>query len=67
MNHTLTLGNFTGDKVWIEDDEGTSIEKLSKNNKVEELKRTRIVHDKPMFFNDLMFLHGMNLVSCLEV
>ena len=45
------------DKVWIEDDEETLIEKLSKNNKVEELKRTRIVHDKPMFFNDLARPH----------
>ena len=38
LNHALTLGNFTGGKVWIEDAAGTSIEKLSKNNKIYELK-----------------------------
>ena len=51
-NHALTLGNFPGGKVWIEDDAGTSIEKISKNNKIYELKGSWIdIHDKPMSFN----------------
>ena len=52
LNHALTLGNFTGGKVWIEDAAGTAIEKLSKNNKIYELKGSGIdIHDKPMSFN----------------
>ena len=42
--------------VWIEDDEGTSMEKLSKNNKVCELKGSWVdIHDKPVSFNARRF------------
>ena len=38
--------------MWIEDDKGTSMEKLSKNNKVRELKGSWVdIHDKPVSFN----------------
>ena len=51
-NHAITLGSFTGGRVWIEDDEGTSTEKLAKNNKAFELKGSWIdIHDKPVSFN----------------
>ena len=50
-NHAITLASFTGGRVWIEDDEGTSTEKLAKNNKAFELKGSRIdIHDKPAVF-----------------
>ena len=32
LNHAIALGSFSG-RVWIEDDEGTLMEKLSKNGK----------------------------------
>ena len=49
LNHAITLGNFIGGRVWIEDDEGTSMEKLSRNNKVCELKGSWVdIHDKPV-------------------
>ena len=52
LNHAITLGNFIGGRVWIEDDEGTSIEKLSKHDKVRELKGSWVdIHDKPVSFN----------------
>ena len=48
LNHAITLGTFNGGRVWIEDEEGTSIETTSKNGKVRELKGTWIdIHDKP--------------------
>ena len=52
----LSLGTFNGGRVWIEDEEGTSIETTSKNGKVCELKGTWIdIHDKPMSFNARRF------------
>ena len=48
LNHAVTLGTFNGGRVWIEDEEGTSIETTTKNGKVRELKGTWIdIHDKP--------------------
>ena len=48
LNHAITLGTFNGGRVWIEDEEGTSIETTTKNGKVRELKGTWIdIHDKP--------------------
>ena len=48
--------NFNGGRVWIEDEEGTSIETTTKNGKVRELKGTWIdIHDKPMSFNARRF------------
>ncbi|CAE7380041.1 unnamed protein product [Symbiodinium sp. CCMP2592] len=48
LNHAITLGNFTGGRVWIEDDEGISIEKISKNGTVRKLKGLWIdIPDKP--------------------
>ena len=41
LNHAIALGSFSGGRVWIEDDEGTSMEKLSKNGKVRELKGSK--------------------------
>ena len=35
----ITLGTFNGGRVWIEDEEGTSIETTTKNGKVRELKK----------------------------
>ena len=56
LNHAITLGTFNGGRVWIEDEEGTSIETTSKNGKVRELKGTWInIHDKPMSFNARRF------------
>ena len=56
LNHAITLGNFIGGRVWIEDDEGTSIEKLSKNGKVRKLKGSWFeIHDQPMSFNARRF------------
>ena len=37
LNHALTLGTFNGGRVWIENEEGTSIETTTKNGKVREL------------------------------
>ena len=52
LNHAITLGIFIGGRMWIEDDKGTSMEKLSKNNKVRELKGSWVdIHDKPVSFN----------------
>ena len=49
LNHAITL-------VWIEDEEGTSIETTTKNGKVRELKGTWIdIHDRPMSFNARRF------------
>ena len=56
LNHAITLGTFNGGRVWIEDEEGTSIETTTKNGKVRELKGTWIdIHDKPMSFNARRF------------
>ena len=56
LNHAFTLGTFNGGRVWIEDEEGTSIETTTKNGKVRELKGTWIdIHDKPMSFNTRRF------------
>ena len=56
LNHAVTLGTFNGGRVWIEDDEGTSIETTTKNGKVRELKGTWIdIHDRPMSFNARRF------------
>ena len=56
LNHAITLGTFNGGRVWIEDEEGTSIETTRKNGKVRELKGTWIdIHDKPMSFNARRF------------
>ena len=56
LNHAIALGSFSGGRVWIEDDEGTSMEKLSKNGKVRELKGSWVdIHDKPVSFNARRF------------
>ena len=56
LNHAITLGTFNGGRVWIVDDEGTSIETTTKNGKVRELKGTWIdIHDRPMSFNARRF------------
>ena len=56
LNHAITLGTFNGGRVWVEDEEGTSIETITKNGKVRELKGTWIdIHDKPMSFNARRF------------
>ena len=56
LNHAITLGTFNGGRVWIEDEEGTSIETTTKNGKVRELKGTWIdIHDRPMSFNARRF------------
>ena len=55
-NHAITLGSFTGGRVWIEDDEGTSTEKLAKKNKAFELKGSWIdIHGKPVSFKARRF------------
>ena len=42
--------------MWIEDDEGASMEKLNKNNKVCELKGSWVdIHDKLVSFNARRF------------
>ena len=38
LNHAITLGNFIGGRVWIEEDEGTSLEKPAKTTKFVSLK-----------------------------
>ena len=56
LNHAITLGTFNGGRVWIEDEEGTSIETTTKNGKVRELKGTWIdIHDRPTSFNARRF------------
>ena len=56
LNHAITLGTFNGGRVWIEDEDGSSIETTTKNGKVRELKGTWInIHDTPMSFNARRF------------
>ena len=58
LNHAIALGSFSGGRVWIEDDEGTSMEKLSKNGKVRQLKGSWVdIHDKPVSFNVIKLNH----------
>ena len=37
-SHAIALGAFVGRKVWIEDDEGTSVEQLTRKSQVHKLK-----------------------------
>ena len=65
-NHAITLGSFTGGRVWIEDDEGTSTEKLAKNNKAFELKGSWIdIREKPcLSTHDAFIKSNRTKVTC---
>ena len=65
LNHAIALGSFSGGRVWIEDDEGTSMEKLSKNGKVRELKGSWVdIHDKCLSTHDAFIKLNHMKVIC---
>ena len=52
LNHAITLGTFTGGKVWIEDDEGTSSATLIQKNGTRSLCGTwKDVHNEGLSFD----------------
>ena len=51
-NHALALGEYTGGRVWIEDDEGDSTARLEDKKGGRELRgRWLDMHDKPVSFD----------------
>ncbi|CAE7356126.1 unnamed protein product [Symbiodinium sp. CCMP2592] len=52
LNHALALGDYTGGRVWIEDDKGDSTALLAGKGGDRELRgRWLDMHDKPVSFN----------------
>ena len=51
-NHAIALGDFTGGRVWVEDDEGDSTARLATKKGERELRGRWIdMHDKPVSFD----------------
>ncbi|OLP86677.1 hypothetical protein AK812_SmicGene32204 [Symbiodinium microadriaticum] len=52
LNHALALGDYTGERVWIEDDDGDSTAWLADKKGGRELRgRWLDMHDKPVSFD----------------
>ncbi|CAE7203396.1 unnamed protein product [Symbiodinium sp. CCMP2592] len=52
LNHALALGDYTGGRVWIEDDEGDSTARLAAKTGERELRGKWLdMHDKPVSFD----------------
>ena len=52
LNHALALGDYTGGRVWIEDDDGDSTAWLADKKGGRELRgRWLDMHDKPVSFD----------------
>ena len=52
LNHAIAVGDFTGGRVWIEDDEGTSPDEIVMKNKIHRLRGSWFnMHDNPVSFN----------------
>ena len=52
LNHALALGEYTGGRVWIEDDDGDSTAWLADKKGERELRGKWLdMHDKPVSFN----------------
>ena len=50
LNHALALGDYTGGRVWIEDDDGDSTAWLADKKGGRELRgRWLDMHDKPVY------------------
>ena len=51
-NHALALGDYTGGRVWVEDDEGDSTAWLADKKGARELRGRWVdMHDKPVSFD----------------
>ena len=56
MNHTITLGSFSGRQVWVEDENGDASEKVEMKTKTRALIGTWYdIHDKPITFDARRF------------
>ena len=55
-NYAIALGRFTGGRVWVEDDQGTSPDEVVMKNKIHPLRGSWIdMHDQPVCFNARRF------------
>ena len=55
-NHAIALGSFTGGRIWVEDDHGSSPERRVMKHKTQELWGSWIdMHDKPVSFDARRF------------
>ena len=58
-NHALALGDYTGGRVWLEDDEGDSTAWLEDKKGGRELRgRWLDMHDKPVSFDARRFIRS---------
>ena len=56
MNHAVTLGSFSGERVWVEDENGDAPEKVEIKTKTRALLGTwHDIHDKPITFDARRF------------
>ena len=56
MNHALTLGSFSGGRVWVEDENGDAPEKVEMKTKTRALLGTwHDIHDSPITFDARRF------------
>ena len=56
MNHAVTLGSFSGGRVWVEDENGDASEKVQMKTKTRALIGTwHDIHDKPITFDARRF------------
>ena len=62
-NHAIALGSFTGGRIWVEDDDGTSSELRVTKRNTQQLWGSWIdMHDKPVSFNARRF-HKVGLTK----
>ena len=56
MNHAITLGSFSGRRVWVEDENGDASEKVEMKTKTRALIGTwHDIHDRPITFDARRF------------
>ena len=56
MNHAITLGSFSGGRVWVEDENGDAPEKVEMKTRTRALIGTwHDIHDKPITFDARRF------------
>ena len=55
-NYAIALGSFAGGKVWIEDEQGTSLDEVVMKNKIHQLRGSWLdMHDNPVSFDARRF------------
>ena len=55
-NYAIALGSFAGGKIWIEDEQGTSLDEVVMKNKIHQLRGSWLdMHDNPVSFDARRF------------